>query len=82
MAKAAQAGAPAQAFTLYLDAALVAIVALLALIVLTDSIRKWYGYLVQGRPYTSTEVLGLADAQPNMVVAGGEGITLPGGRCC
>ena len=82
MAKAAQAGAPAQAFTLYLDAALVAIVALLALIVLTDSIRKWYGYLVQGRPYTSTEVLGLADAQPSMVVAGGEGITLPGGRCC
>ena len=34
-----------QAFALYLDAGLVAFVALLAVIVLGDSIRQWYGYV-------------------------------------
>ena len=36
-----------QALALYLDAALVAIVAILGLVVLSDSVRQWYGYLIQ-----------------------------------
>jgi carbon starvation protein len=70
----ANAGAalPGDAFTFYLDAALVGIVALLAVIVLVDSIRQWYGYLVQGQPFTTTET--------PMTVA--EGANFPSGRCC
>lgn len=59
-----------QATTFYLNAALVAIVALLALIVLAESAVKWYGYLVQKRPFTSSEVVE------------SEGIRLPAGPCC
>jgi carbon starvation protein len=77
-----------QAFALYLDAGLVAAVALLAVIVLGDSIRQWYGYLVLKRPFTSSEVV---------VMAGGGSpgrlrttihhdeerrLQLPGGGCC
>lgn len=54
--------AAGQAFTLYLDAALVALVAVLGMIVLGDSLRQWYGYVVRKRPFTSSEVV---------VVAGG-----------
>ena len=82
MAKAGQAVASGKAFALYLDAGLVAVVALLAVVVLVDSIRKWYGYLIEGRPYTSCEVLGWAEPAPGMVAAGQDGINLPGGRCC
>jgi carbon starvation protein len=77
-----------QAFALYLDAGLVAAVALLAVIVLGDSIRQWYGYLVLKRPFTSSEVLVMAgggspgrlrttihlDEEPRL--------QLPGGGCC
>ncbi|MEK6684736.1 MAG: carbon starvation protein A [Nitrospirota bacterium] len=45
-----------QAFSFRLDAALVGIVAVLAVIILTDSIIKWYGYIVRKEPYTTTEV--------------------------
>jgi len=77
-----------QAFALYLDAGLVAAVALLAVIVLGDSIRQWYGYLVLKRPFTSSEVVVMAgggspgrlrttihhDVEPRF--------QLPGGGCC
>jgi len=76
-----------QAFALYLDAGLVAMVALLAVIVLGDSMRQWYGYLVLKRPFTSSEVV---------VMAGGSSrgrlrptirhdelhLPPPGGGCC
>ncbi len=75
-----QAAVAPQAFPLYLDAALVAVVAVLAVIVLVDSARHWYGYLVQGRPYTSSEVLGFAQGQEFATAKGG--IDLPGGKCC
>ncbi len=68
-----QAGAAGtdEAVALYLDAALVSIVALLAIIVLTDSLRRWYAYVVQGRPFTSSETPATA-----------EGLKFPGGGCC
>ena len=49
-----------QAFALYLDAGLVAVVALLAVIVLGDSMMQWYGYVVLKRPFTSSEVVVMA----------------------
>jgi len=63
--------APGEAFTFYLDAALVGIVALLAVIVLTDSLRRWYAYVVQGRPFTTTETSATAS-----------GVNITGGGCC
>jgi carbon starvation protein len=50
----AQAGSP-QAFALYLDAGLIALVALLAIVILVDSAIKWYGYLILRTPVISTE---------------------------
>lgn len=58
----AAALAAGQAFSLYLDAVLVAAVAVLGLIVLSDSLRQWYGYVVLKKSFTSSEVV---------VVAGG-----------
>jgi len=52
--------AAGQAFALYLDAALVAVVAILGLIVLSDSLRQWYGYVVLKKPFTSSEVIVMA----------------------
>jgi carbon starvation protein len=49
-----------EAVALYLDAALVGVVAVLALIVLSDSMRQWYGYVVLKRPFTSSEVVVMA----------------------
>ncbi|MGZ8405795.1 MAG: carbon starvation CstA family protein, partial [Nitrospira sp.] len=46
-----------QAVALYLDAVLVALVAVLGLIVLSDSVRQWYGYVVLKKPFTSSEVV-------------------------
>ncbi|BCA55817.1 Carbon starvation protein A [Nitrospira sp. KM1] len=59
MAKAATLAA-GLAQTLYLDAVLVAVVAGLGLIILTDSIRQWYSYVILKRPFTSSEVIVLA----------------------
>ena len=89
VSKASSLADSGQAFALYLDAGLVAVVALLAVIVLGDSIRQWYGYLVLKRPFTSSEVV---------VMAGGSSpgrmqttichdneerrLQLPGGGCC
>ncbi len=60
----------AEAFTYYLDAALVGVVAVLAAVVLADSTAKWYGFLVQKKPYTTSEVT------PE------QGIKIPAGPCC
>ena len=60
MTKAATLAAGAQAFALYLDALLVAVVAILGLIVLVDSARQWYGYVILKRPFTSSEVIAMA----------------------
>ncbi|MEW6543495.1 MAG: carbon starvation CstA family protein [Nitrospirota bacterium] len=82
-AKARAAGTD-EAFALYLDAVLVSVVALLAVVVLTDGLRQWYGYLVQGRPYRSSEVIvgpggiPLGGASP----AGREGLKISIDRCC
>ncbi len=82
--------AAGQAFALYVDAALVAVVAILGGIVLSDSMKQWYGYVILKRPFTTSEVV---------VMAGGgsagrvqtairdhdrdRGFTLPhGGGCC
>lgn len=82
--KAATAGVAEPVLPLYLDAALVGAVALLAVIVLADSLRQWYGYLVEGKPCTSSEVLvgpggvPLGGASP----AHGEGLRITVDRCC
>ncbi|MEY4526978.1 MAG: Carbon starvation protein [Nitrospirota bacterium] len=52
--------AAGQAFALYLDAVLVAVVAVLGLIVLSDSLRQWYGYVILKKPFTSSEVVVMA----------------------
>ncbi|MDR4463537.1 MAG: carbon starvation protein A [Nitrospira sp.] len=49
-----------QAFALYLDAVLVSVVAILGLIVLSDSVRQWYGYVVLKKPFRSSEVVVMA----------------------
>jgi carbon starvation protein len=51
-----------ESFPLYVDAVLVAAVAILGVIVLSDSLHQWYGYVILKRPFTSSEVV---------VVAGG-----------
>ncbi len=63
-------GASAQVMTMWINTTLVAIVAMLAIVVLIDSMMKWYGYLVKKRPFTSSEV------------TEGEGIQIPAGPCC
>ena len=52
--------AAGQAFALYLDAVLVAVVAMLGVIVLSDSMKQWYGYVILKRPFTSSEVIATA----------------------
>lgn len=52
--------AASQSLPLYLDAVLVAVVAVLGLIVLGDSAQQWYGYMILKRPFTSSEVVVMA----------------------
>jgi carbon starvation protein len=78
-------GDTGQAVALYLDAALVGVVALLAMIVLADSVRQWYGYLIDKKPFTSSEVIilsggGASPAATRPAIS--DGIHLPGGGCC
>jgi carbon starvation protein len=74
---------PSTRLSLYLDAGLVGIVAVLALVVLADSLRQWYGYLVQGWTITSSEVFGAGGGPVAQAVPrSGEGIKIPTGRCC
>jgi len=63
-------GPSTQLFTMWVNTTLVGVVATLAIVVLIDSVMKWYGYLILKRPYTNSEV------------TEGEGIQLPAGRCC
>jgi carbon starvation protein len=77
-----------EAFTLYVDAGLVGIVAILGLVVLSDSARQWYGYLIQKRPFTSSEIVvmaggGSAGNLHATVERDDEGFRLPhGSGCC
>ncbi|MFO0705675.1 MAG: carbon starvation CstA family protein [Nitrospira sp.] len=88
--KKASALASGQAFALYLDAVLVALVAVLGVIVLSDSLRQWYGYVVLKKPFTSSEVVVLAGGgtagRTQTAVASSEEhrcFKLPhGGGCC
>jgi carbon starvation protein len=45
---------------LYVDAFLVVVVAILGVIVLSDSVKQWYGYIILKRPFTSSEVVVMA----------------------
>ena len=67
-AKAAGAG---EGMPYYLDAALVGLVVVLALVALVDSIVKWYGFLIQKKPVTTSEA-----------VPRDGGIKIPAGPCC
>ncbi len=82
--QASDPGGAGRAFALYLDAALVGAVAVLAVVVLTDSARQWYGYVVAGRPITSSEVLvmrgGASPAGSRPSVSDGNPLTT--GGCC
>lgn len=68
--RARTAADPVTRVTMALNAALVGLVAVLALVVLTESAMKWYRYLVLKQPYVTTEILD------------GEGIRVPEGKCC
>lgn len=61
---------PVARVTMGLNAALVGLVAVLAIVVLTESAMKWYRYLVLKQPYVTTEILD------------GDGIRVPEGKCC
>ena len=82
--------AASESFPLYLDAVLVAAVAILGLIVLGDSVQQWYGYVIMKKPFTSSEVVVMAGggSAGRMQTAienqdGTHGIKLPhGGGCC
>lgn len=61
-AKAAQAKSAADAFNFNLDAFLVALMGLLAVIVLVDVLYKWYAFLSGKTPMTSSETVEYAAA--------------------
>lgn len=88
LSKAAKV-AGGEAFSLYVDAALVVAVAMLGVIVLGDSFRQWYGYVILKRPFTSSEVVvmagGGAAGRPQPVIQDEDvrrGIRLPFNGCC
>jgi len=45
-----------EAFPFRLNAALIATVAIIAIVILLDSVIKWYGYLILKKPMTNTEI--------------------------
>lgn len=65
--------------TMALDAALVGLVAVLACIVLIDSARHWYRYLVLKQPCTTTEII---DGENTADGHDDDGLRLPAGKCC
>ncbi|MBX3304188.1 MAG: carbon starvation protein A [Nitrospira sp.] len=77
-----------QAFALYLDAILVSVVAVLGMIVLIDSVRQWYGYVVLKKPFRSSEVVVMAGGgtagrmQTAMCCDEEKGFKLPHGTGC
>jgi carbon starvation protein len=86
LAKAATL-ATAESFPLYLDAVLVAVVAILGLIVLSDSMRQWYGYVILKRPFTTSEVVVMAGGgsggrMQTAVKQDDDGFRLPPGTGC
>ncbi|MBI3803737.1 MAG: carbon starvation protein A [Nitrospirae bacterium] len=64
--QAGKATTSAETFSLYLNTGLVATIVLLAIVILTDSAIKWYGYLILNRPYTTSEVA--SDLAPAPIV--------------
>jgi carbon starvation protein len=56
LSKASAAAIPADRFNFNLDAALMGCMAVLALVVLTDMLYKWYGYISGTREIRTTEV--------------------------
>ncbi|MBA2252838.1 MAG: carbon starvation protein A [Nitrospirales bacterium] len=81
--KAREAGATGQAVALYVDAVLVGVVALLAVIVLADSIRQWYGYIVLKHAFTSSEVvISSGGSAVSGRLTANDGFHLPPGGCC
>lgn len=57
LGKAAHAATPGEAFAFRLDAVLVAAMAMLAIVVVVDSLAKWYGYLAGKRDVVTSEVV-------------------------
>ncbi len=83
LGKATVAGGTGQAVALYVDAILVGVVALLAVIVLADSARQWYGYIVLKRPFTSSEVvISSGGSAVSGHLTASDGFHLPTGGCC
>ena len=80
--KAASSGS-ADALALYVDAVLVGAVAVLAVIVLADSARQWYGYVVLKRPFTTSEVVvSTGGSAVSGSLTADDGIRLPHSGCC
>jgi len=80
--KAASSGS-ADALALYVDAVLVGAVAVLAIIVLADSARQWYGYVVLKRPFTTSEVVvSTGGSAVSGSLTADDGIRLPHSGCC
>ena len=80
--KAASSGS-ADAVALYVDAVLVGAVAVLAIIVLADSARQWYGYVVLKRPFTTSEVVvSTGGSAVSGSLTADDGIRLPHSGCC
>lgn len=57
--KAAVAGTPAEVLNLRLDAIMVALMAILAIIAITDMVFKWYAYLFKKKEIITSEVIEL-----------------------
>lgn len=55
--KGVRAASSAEAFAFKLDAVLVAAMAILAIVVVVDSIIKWYGYIYGKRKVVTSEVV-------------------------
>jgi len=80
--KAASSGS-ADALALYVDAVLVGAVAVLAIVVLADSARQWYGYVVLKRPFTTSEVVvSTGGSAVSGSLTADDGIRLPHSGCC
>jgi carbon starvation protein len=60
LAKGRAAATSGEAFSLYLNAALVAMVAGLAVVILFNACYQWYGYLIRKKAYVSSEVVVMA----------------------
>lgn len=64
--KSASSNVPGDAFTFKLDAVLIVIMAILAVVALVDSIHKWYGYFIRKRRMMMPDVPGPQQRQGKM----------------